>query len=122
MYENKSQPLASLKVFYRRLWKNFFYVCFFIGVCLGIGIMGYHYTANIPWLDAFHNASMILSGMGPVVEIKTNIGKWFSSFYAIFSGVAFISSITVLMAPAVHRFFHKLHLEQDDEVDKDKKN
>jgi hypothetical protein len=115
MYENTSQPLASLKIFYRRLRTNFFYACLFIGICLGIGILGYHYTANIPWLDSFHNASMILSGMGPVVEIKTDIGKWFSSIYAIFSGVAFISGISILMAPAVHRFFHKLHLQQDDD-------
>ena len=61
-------------------------------ICLGIGILGYHYTANIPWLDALHNASMILSGMGPVVEINTVTGKWFSSVYALFSGVVFITN------------------------------
>ena len=117
MYESTSQPLAPLQVFYRRLWKNFFYMCLFITICLGIGICGYHYLADIAWLDALHNASMILSGMGPVVEIKTVAGKLFSSFYAIFSGVAFITSISFLLAPAVHRFFHKLHLEQEDEAD-----
>ena len=117
MYENKSQPLASKAVFYRRLWKNFFYMCLFIAVCLCLGVFGYHFLANILWLDAVHNASMILSGMGPVVEIKTVAGKIFSSFYAIFSGVAFVTSIGFLLAPAVHRFFHKLHLEQVDEVD-----
>lgn len=116
MYENKRQPLASLKVFYKRLWKNFFYMCLFIGICLGIGILGCHYTANIAWFDALYNASMILSGMGPVVEITTDAGKWFSSFYAIFSGVAFITNIGFLIAPAVHRFFHQLHLQEDDEV------
>ena len=55
---------------------------------------------------------MILSGMGPVVEIKTNAGKYFSSFYALFSGVAFITNIGILSAPIAHRFFHKLHLEE----------
>jgi len=53
---------------------------------------------------------MILSGMGPVVEIKTDCGKWFSSFYALFSGVAFITNIGLLITPFVHRFFHKLHV------------
>jgi hypothetical protein len=76
-----------------------------------IGVCGYHYTAHIGWLDSLHNASMILSGMGPVVEIKTSGGKWFSSMYALFSGVAFITNIGFLLAPAVHRFFHKLHAE-----------
>lgn len=82
-----------------------------MSISLGIGILGYHYLANIPWLDALHNASMILSGMGPVAEVKTVAGKWFSSAYAIFSGVAFITNIGYLLAPAVHRFFHRLHLE-----------
>ncbi len=111
MYENKRQPLASKKVYYQRISRNFLFVIFFLTACLLIGVFGYHYTADIPWLDAFHNASMILSGMGPVVEINTDGGKWFSSFYALFSGVAFITNIGFLMAPAVHRFFHRLHLE-----------
>jgi hypothetical protein len=76
-----------------------------------IGIVGYHYTAGIPWLDSLHNASMILSGMGPVVDIKTIGGKWFSSLYALFSGVVFITNIGFILAPAIHRFFHRLHLE-----------
>jgi hypothetical protein len=89
----------------------------FISICLAMGIAGYHYLADIPWLDSLHNSSMILSGMGPVVAINTVAGKLFSSFYAIFSGVAFVSSISFLLAPAVHRFFHRLHLEQSDELD-----
>lgn len=113
MYENKSQPLATKSVYYKRLGRNFLYVAIFLGICLGMGILGYHYTANIGWLDSLHNASMILSGMGPVVEIKTDAGKWFSSFYAIFSGVAFITNIGFLLAPAAHRFFHRLHLEEE---------
>ena len=78
--------------------------------CLGIGILGYHYFANIPWLDSLHNASMILSGMGPVADVKTVAGKWFSSFYALFSGVAFITNIGFLLTPVVHRFFHGIVL------------
>lgn len=112
MYERKTQPLAPRKVYYARQLRNFFYMIFFLSICLGIGILGYHYTADISWLDSLHNASMILSGMGPVVEIRTTSGKWFSSFYALFSGVAFITNISILMAPAVHRFFHKLHLQE----------
>ena len=121
MYETTSQPLAPKRVFYSRLRKNFFYMCMFISICLGMGIAGYHYLADIPWLDSLHNSSMILSGMGPVVAINTVAGKLFSSFYAIFSGVAFITSISFLLAPAVHRFFHRLHLEESDELD-DQKN
>ena len=76
-----------------------------------IGVMGYKYLAPMSWIDALHNASMILSGMGPVVTIQTNAGKLFSSFYAIFSGVVFITSISILIAPTAHRFFHSMNLE-----------
>ena len=103
-----------MKTFYQRVVKNILLASVIMLVCLGIGIVGYHYTADIPWLDALHNASMILSGMGPVVEIKTVTGKWFSSFYALFSGVVFITNIGVILAPAMHRMFHRLHIEDSN--------
>jgi hypothetical protein len=113
MYEHKRKPLAPVQVFYKRIFKNVLIALAIMFLCLMIGVTGYHYTANIPWLDALHNASMILSGMGPVVEIKTTSGKWFSSAYALFSGVVFITNIGFILAPAVHRFFHKMHLEDE---------
>jgi hypothetical protein len=82
-------------------------------ICLAIGVFGYHFFAKLAWLDSLHNASMILSGMGPVAEIKTVSGKLFSSFYALFSGVAFITNIGLLLTPVVHRFFHKMHVENN---------
>ncbi|TAL46571.1 MAG: hypothetical protein EPN92_05955 [Chitinophagaceae bacterium] len=100
-----------MTTFYQRVLKNIILALLILFVCLMIGLFGYHYTANIPWLDSLHNASMILSGMGPVVKIKTDIGKWFSSFYAIFSGVVFITNIGIILAPAIHRLYHRLHLE-----------
>lgn len=81
-------------------------------VCLLIGITGYHFTAGIPWLDSLHNASMILGGMGPVVEITTVGGKWFSSVYALFCGVIFITNVGVILAPVAHRLIHRLHMEE----------
>jgi hypothetical protein len=113
MYEHKRQPLAPAAVYYKRLFVNFLYMLLFLSICLAAGTMGYHYIAHAIWIDAFHNASMILAGMGPVIDISSVSGKIFSSFYALFSGVAFITNIGFLMAPAVHRFFHRLHLEEN---------
>ena len=113
MYEHKTEPIAPIATFYQRVLKNILIALFIMMVCLAIGITGYHYTANIPWLDSLHNASMILSGMGPVVEIKTVSGKWFSSAYALFSGVVFITNIGIILAPAIHRLFHRLNLHQE---------
>ena len=111
MYENKAQPLAPVKVYYRRIMINVVIASVVIFICLLIGVLGYHYIADIVWIDAVHNASMILSGMGPVVDIKNFWGKIFSSAYAIFSGVVFITNIGFILAPAVHRLFHKVHIE-----------
>lgn len=112
MYEHKKDKIVPLKIFYKRVLKNLVIAAFIMFICLLIGIAGYHYTAGIGWLDSLHNASMILSGMGPVVEIKSESGKWFSSFYALFSGVVFITNIGVILAPAIHRLIHRLHLEE----------
>jgi hypothetical protein len=112
MYEHKSQPLAARKIFYRRILNNFLISASIVAISLVIGTLGFHATcANIRWLDAFHNASMLLSGMGPVLNNLCDTGIWFSSCYALFSGVIFITNIGFLLTPVIHRFFHKLHLE-----------
>jgi hypothetical protein len=84
---------------------------------LGIGTVGYHVLGNIKWIDAFLNASMILTGMGPVDKMETDGGKIFSALYAIFSGVAFLTFVGVLFAPVYHRFLHKFHLDIEDKND-----
>ena len=111
IYEHKSEPLAEKKVFYKRVLTNFLWTVLILSACLAIGIFGYKYLGPMSWIDSLHNASMILGGMGPVVTIETFWGKIFSSFYALFSGVVFITNIGVLIAPIAHRFFHQMHLE-----------
>ena len=113
MFEKKTEPLAPVGVFYSRIFRSFLFGCGILAICLLIGVLGYHYIADIEWVDSIHNASMILSGMGPVAEIKNVSGKLFSSAYALFSGVVFITNIGIILAPAAHRFFHKLHLEEE---------
>ncbi len=115
MYEHKKQPVATTATFYQRILKNILIALFIIAVCLAIGVAGYHYTDNVPWIDALHNASMILSGMGPVVEIKSEGGKIFSSAYALFSGLVFISIAGFILAPAIHRIFHRLNHEPHEQ-------
>ncbi len=114
MYENKFQPLASHHIFFGRVMRNVIVASLILGVCLLIGIFGYHYIADISWIDSIHNASMILSGMGPVAEIKNVAGKLFSSAYALFSGVVFITNIGFILAPAAHRLFHSIHVDDGD--------
>lgn len=111
-YEKRTDALASQSVYIKRLVWNLALSLLLLACCLAIGTIGYKYLAPADWIDALHNASMILSGMGPVIEIKTTSGKLFSSFYALFSGVVFITNIGIILAPAIHRLFHALHIEE----------
>ena len=78
-------------------------------------MIGYHAIGGLPWVDSILNASMILTGMGPVDPMRTAAAKLFASAYAIFSGVAFLTSVGVLLAPLFHRFLHHFHLEVEGE-------
>jgi hypothetical protein len=110
MYEHHKQPLASQKVFARRLVRNGLAAFLLLLFSLGIGILGYHFLGEISWIDSLLNASMILGGMGPIDEMKTDQAKIFASFYAIYSGVILLASVGVLATPIFHRFLHNLHL------------
>lgn len=113
MYEHRREPLLPRSVFFLRVARHFCLAIGMVGVSLGIGVLGYHCTEGLDWLDSLLNASMILGGMGPVNELHHNAGKWFASFYALFSGVVFLVMCGVLFAPVVHRFLHKFHLDVD---------
>ena len=101
MYEHKKQQLAPIHIYRKRLKKNALIAFVILIFSLFIGMLGYKLTIpEFDWYDSLLNASMILSGMGPVIEIKTNAGKWFSSFYALFSGIVFVTNIGIILAPA----------------------
>lgn len=112
--ENRKQKVATVKGFVIRLWR---YNLFAFGLVLFsvlLGTTGYHYFAGISWINSFYMACMILTGMGPVVEMTSSTAKIFSSFYALYSGVAFLSITAVFFAPIIHRFLHILHVEDDN--------
>ena len=112
MYENRFSPLLTRPAFYRRMGRHAIIAGAVLVTCLGIGMAGYHFLEGLPWIDAFVNAAMILSGMGPVSELKTSAGKLFAGCYALFSGVAFLTTVGFFLAPIAHRLLHQLHLEQ----------
>lgn len=119
MFEHKSQPLLSRGRFVGRMLRSLG-ITFGIGfVSLALGTVGYCYFGSLEFLDGLLNASMILTGMGPVDPMKTSGGKLFASFYALYSGIAFLSIMAVITAPIFHRIIHRFHLEEDDDHDDD---
>jgi hypothetical protein len=112
-YESKHQPLLSRRAFAQRLARNFAAALALIGVSLLGGMAGYRFLEGMTWIDAFANASMILSGMGPLGTLQTWEGKLFAGLYALYSGLALVAAIGIVIAPVVHRMLHRFHLEDE---------
>jgi hypothetical protein len=110
--EHRHQPLVSRAAFARRLAKSSGASAAFIGLSLLAGMVGYHCLERLAWIDAFANAAMILSGMGPLDAPKTWGGKLFAGLYALYSGLAVILAAGILFTPVVHRMLHWFHLEE----------
>ena len=115
MYEHHKQALISRREFHFRMLLHGLFSVAIVSAALFLGVAGYHFLEKLSWVDSLLNASMILSGMGPVSNLQHSSAKWFASFYAIFSGISFIAMMGVLFAPVFHRFLHKFHIEFDDD-------
>ena len=113
-FEHHTQPIATRTEFARRMVRFSLVTAGIIFFSLAIGMIGYHYLESLSWIDSLLNASMILGGMGPVNPLRTNAGKIFASFYALYSGIILLASAGVLIAPIFHRFMHRFHLELED--------
>jgi len=117
MYESSASKLVPVKIFRKRVLKAVYISFGIFSISLSIGILGYHFWGHLKWVDSFNNAAMILSGMGPVDILQDDSAKIFSGCYALFSGVAFLIGMGVVLAPLLHRFLHKFHLDLDEEDD-----
>ncbi len=115
MFEHKGQRLLSRFEFFLRLLRSVMVALGLVTASLFMGAIGYHYFEKLPWIDAVLNASMILTGMGPVDRVQSTGGKVFATGYALFSGVIFLTLAAVLFAPVLHRMIHRFHLETDDD-------
>jgi hypothetical protein len=109
-FEHYSQPLLPWRSFLLRLTRHGGIALVLLVFSLLMGMVGYHLIGRLTWVDAFLNASMILTGMGPVSQLATVEAKIFSGCYALYSGIAFLTSMGVLFAPVLHRVMHKFHL------------
>jgi hypothetical protein len=114
-FEKKNQPLLGRRAFFGRLARNFGVSSGLIAGSLLAGMLGYHFLEGLAWIDAFSNASMILSGMGPLDAPKSWGGKLFAGLYALYSGLALILAAGILFTPIVHRLLHRFHLEAEQE-------
>jgi recombinational DNA repair protein (RecF pathway) len=117
MFEHRHQPLVSRRHFLNRTLQYAGFAALLLFLSLLMGMIGYHCLAGIGWIDAFYNASMILTGMGPALDIdalprdRQDMVKIFAGVYALYSGVVFLAASGLVVSPILHRFFHRFHLD-----------
>ena len=112
-FERLSEPLASTRVFAGRVFRSIAFGTLMVVLTLWIGMAGYHYLEHLNWLDSFVNATMIMSGMGVVAIPVSDEGKLFAGSYALFCGLVLIVATAIAFTPVIHRFLHKMHVEDD---------
>jgi hypothetical protein len=110
-FEHRHETLLPFPMFLKRVARWTALAFAVILVSLAVGVCGYHYLDGLPWIDSLLNASMILGGMGPVDPLKTNAGKIFASAYALYSGLALIAVVGLMLTPIIHRVMHQFHME-----------
>lgn len=110
-FEHVSQAVLHRQRFLRRVARGAALGGVLIALSLLAGMAGYHWLLRLSWVDSFENAAMILSGMGPIAAPADTAAKIFAGSYALFSGFAVIFCSGVVFAPVVHRFLHRLHVE-----------
>ena len=114
LYERSGEPPLPRRQFYQRLARHFALALVLLAVSLFIGMAGYEYFEHLEWHDAFENACMLLGGMGPVNNPTTNAGKLFAGWYALYAGLVFIVTASVILAPLLHRMLHLFHADEHD--------
>lgn len=112
--EHRREAVASLPRFFLRITRYSLFALMLIAFSIGLGTYGYHYFSRLNWIDSFHMSCMILTGMGPVSEMTTTGAKLFSAFFALYSGIAFLTVTAVFFAPIIHRLLHILHVEKEE--------
>ncbi len=112
MYEHHSARLLTRRQFAGRMMRHFGAVVLLVVVSLVVGMTGYMSLGRMSAVDAFLNSCMLLGGMGPVGDLPTDAAKIFAGAYALYAGLVFIASATILIAPVAHRVLHILHLSR----------
>lgn len=113
-FERRHHRLLAWHLFVLRFARNLAFAVAIIGVALALGMLGYALFEGLAPLDAFHNAAMILSGMGPVAVMTTDAGKLFAGVYALLSGIVVVGATGIALAPVLHRVLHHLHCDESE--------
>jgi hypothetical protein len=113
MYEHRHEPVLPREAFARRFLQHLGCALGLLALSLALGVGGYVYLEDMPPLDAFLNAAMLLGGMGPVTALHSDAGKLFAGCYALYAGLVFIATAALMITPVAHRVLHHFHWQDE---------
>ena len=113
-FEHRRQALLESQQFRQRVYRHLTIAVLYLLASLALGTLGSHYTEGTDWLDGLLNSAMLLGGMGPTTIPTSVAGKWFSTFFALYSGLVFVGTSVWMVAPIFHRILHKFHADEQD--------
>jgi hypothetical protein len=95
----------------RHIAQQAVYATALVAFSLMLGMSGYHWIVGYQWIDAFLNACMLLGGMGPVGELRSDGAKLFAGTFALYSGLVFLAVTALGLTPVFHWVLHRFHWE-----------
>jgi len=113
-FERRGDEVASAAHFSRRIARSLAAAVVVTVLALVPGMAGYMAFEGMSTVDAFANAALILSGMGPLDPLHTEGGRLFAGCYALKSGVLYIALTAMVLAPVFHRVMHRFHVDEED--------
>lgn len=114
MFESASESTMSPREFGVRIFRHVMIAQVFVVLSLLVGMVGYHLTERLGWVDGFLESAMLLGGMGPVHAPVTTGGKLFAGFFALYAGLLFIAIGGFVLAPVFHGILHRFHSDEAD--------
>ena len=113
MYEHKSKPLLSKKEFSKRMFVHVLVALLLVALTIVVGTIGHVYFDNMGVVVALVASITLTGGLGISILPKTSSGLLFASLYGIVSSYVYIATSSIVLAPILHRLFHKFHLESN---------
>lgn len=113
MFEHFKQELISFEKFVLRLIRFYFIATGLLLFALLPGIVGFYWIDRLNLKQATVNALSILGTIDPPYPSTSDMGRTFTAVYGLFSETVFLLSLAILLAPVIHRIFHKFHVHTD---------
>ncbi len=113
MFEKEGSPLLPKRQFFKRVFYSFILAIAIVVVSVLIGMFGYRFFEDTPWINAFLDSTMTVSGVGAFSELRTSGGKIFAGLFALYGSFVLVVTVSIVLAPIIHRLLHSFHADDD---------